>query len=1046
MRTKLSIDKGLKLKKGISEKNYALNPSLDDFNINCIKIFISSFLNGLWNYPEAIFHILDNSDEEIIKTNLAPFICQNFYCNHLSGNYLENNLLYVITMMLKKEIDGLTNINQLDTFLENTKCGFLLEELQKIPDIQLFFKKVITRTVEKIERECSFREINFKISEILREFNEMIKEEENNIKEVKNLDEYYKRLINRKLIDLSINFSKEENNIKSIRNNTFFVKNYSPDLTANDIKIRADNAKKDNNNNLFQHFNKIENEIKSKGDLFTNATLMKNIFESNSPTSIYSFYQNNFLEVISFLNTLIEDLMKNILLLPNSIKYICKIISILIKNKFKNISKTDENAFISKFIIGKLLAPIFSFPSFNAFISDFVISGNTIKNIQPINFVLEKLFSGKLFKNNEDEGDYTSFNWFFIDNMDKIFSFFDKATYVKLPNFIEQYINGKLPKDYSYEYFNENKDQICSYISICFNYDNLFYLVEGLKKSKNFFKDKNKNEKLKLLDIYLEKFGQKDRKDKTIMEQIKNINEQKTNQYIKILKKNEKDKNKEKSKEKIIEFENYYLYKNLEIEKKYENLFLINNKIPHFYIDIKKEEEKREENKKENKKKDENKLGNKNKLSENEKNIIKVKNYLCSSLGNYRILDKSDFNIGSTSNIIKMLEEIKTYMSLPTFILNNNTIPSIWYINSLLEYLNKIPKDYKDNDFKKLFNELKEDLNNSINNLNFEILILFRNKLKFIDKKNNYYDNQKQLFNDILINEKIKYIAEQFSIPVEITFNYEDEENDKDKKFDLTKSNIKEKLLENRIKYEIPKRNITVFKTIEIFTRYFPNLSKYQLIYGVNPFKVIKDLSINTKINNYFEIIKEKVTKNYLEVNLYKEMYQEKIKNYIMDKLFEKLYPQEPDDMDKQIYQKSTSLSWIEPQRIIKKDYIFDIMLPDILNEFEKIENVRTPYKKLECINNIIHYIENLVKFNEGEDKVIGADEIGPILNYVLIKAHPFRINTDIEFIRLFSENYGKHNINLANFENMYKDIIKYTAKDFGLSQEEFEKKCLEVI
>ena len=229
-------------------------------------------------------------------------------------------------------------------------------------------------------------------------------------------------------------------------------------------------------------------------------------------------------------------------------------------------------------------------------------------------------------------------------------------------------------------------------------------------------------------------------------------------------------------------------------------------------------------------------------------------------------------------------------------------------------------------------------------------------------------------------------------------------------------------------------------------TRYFPNLSKYQLIYGVNPFKVIKDLSINTKINNHFEIIKEKVTKSEIEPKLYKEMYQEKIKNYIMDKLYERIYPQEPDDMDKKIYQKSTSLSWVEPQKIIKKDYIFDIMLPDILNEFEKIENVRTPYKKLECINNIINYIESLVKFNEGEDKVIGADEIGPILNYVLIKAHPFRINTDIEFIRLFSENYGKHNINLANFENMYQDIIKLTAKDFDLSQEEFNKKCLEVI
>jgi hypothetical protein len=59
--------------------------------------------------------------------------------------------------MLKSEIDKLENINQVDTFLENTKCGFLLEELQKVPDIQIFFKKVIIKTVEKIERICSYR-------------------------------------------------------------------------------------------------------------------------------------------------------------------------------------------------------------------------------------------------------------------------------------------------------------------------------------------------------------------------------------------------------------------------------------------------------------------------------------------------------------------------------------------------------------------------------------------------------------------------------------------------------------------------------------------------------------------------------------------------------------------------------------------------------------------------------------------------------------------------------------------------------------------------
>ena len=185
----------MKSKKGLSEKNYDLNNSLQDFDVN--KIFISSFLKGLWNYPESIAHILENSDPQIVQTNLAPFICHNFFCNYLSGNYIENNLLYIITIMLKKEIDELENINQLENFLENTKCGFLLEELQKVPEIQIYFKKVIIKTVEKLERECSFREINFNISEILKEFNALKKEEENNIKEVnsKNLDEFYKKII-----------------------------------------------------------------------------------------------------------------------------------------------------------------------------------------------------------------------------------------------------------------------------------------------------------------------------------------------------------------------------------------------------------------------------------------------------------------------------------------------------------------------------------------------------------------------------------------------------------------------------------------------------------------------------------------------------------------------------------------------------------------------------------------------------------------------------------------------------------------------------------
>ena len=86
-----------------------------------IEFLFLIFLQSLWNYPEAIYHILKNTETQIVQTNLAHFICHNFYSNHLSGNYIENNLLYIFTMMLKDEIDKLENINQLDNFLNNTK-------------------------------------------------------------------------------------------------------------------------------------------------------------------------------------------------------------------------------------------------------------------------------------------------------------------------------------------------------------------------------------------------------------------------------------------------------------------------------------------------------------------------------------------------------------------------------------------------------------------------------------------------------------------------------------------------------------------------------------------------------------------------------------------------------------------------------------------------------------------------------------------------------------------------------------------------------------
>lgn len=173
---------------------------------------------------------------------------------------MENNLLYVITLMLKDEINKLEKIEQIDTFLENTKCGFILEQLQKMPDIQIYFKKVILKIIENIERNCSSREISFDVSEREKELIK-IKEIENKKGKTsnKNLEEIISKLVNRNVIDQSINYNKDENNKKSKDRKLIFAKKYIPDIITQDFENLSENAKNEGKKKfrrLFQYIYK----------------------------------------------------------------------------------------------------------------------------------------------------------------------------------------------------------------------------------------------------------------------------------------------------------------------------------------------------------------------------------------------------------------------------------------------------------------------------------------------------------------------------------------------------------------------------------------------------------------------------------------------------------------------------------------------------------------------------------------------------------------------------------------------------------------------
>ena len=945
---------------------YIINNILDEFEDN--KIYITTFLQLLWEYPELVYEIIKNSEPDELRNNIAPFIINNFYSDYLSGNFIENNLLYIIALLLKNEfekIDSNEKIENIEKQFENSNLGIVLDSFGQIPIVQNFFKNLITKSVEMLERKNTMDNVYIDSDELSSKLEE-IKEGNKNV----NIKKKYLNLFKKKENDDTINQNAKNKKVKS-ENFKIFVEQYIININLSIIIERKNLAKKEKKDDLFLLLSYIEQEMKSSNDedLFSNKILLDNFYKSKSSYFMLSFYENEFIKGADFISQIITDFENNIALMPKFIKSICKIISELIKKKFKNFTKKEENILISKFLIEKLLIYYLTSPNFISLINDFIISESTIKNIQEITFALKKIFLGKLFKNNLNECNYTPYNWLILNKFQNIVNIFENSKKVKLPNFISNLINDKLPPSYNYDYFKENKELIFTNISICFTLDNFFALIDGTKKVGNFF-EINKNEKKNRIKITLDKLDNKER-----MAQMKKINEKIIKNYIKEV----KEKN-IKIDSKYVE--NYFILNIQIIDNKYEKYFSFDaDKNKYFFIEIKNEKEEQ--------------------LNEEKINLINLKNNLSKILGIYRPFDISDYSLNTSSTFKEIFLEIKKYMNLSnyTFEKIDNIKTYYWSITSIFDFSDKIPDEYKLDDFGKLFYEMSQEITASIKEINLGLINSIKSKVIFINKSLNYYEENGKVINDIIINENIKKLIKEIPILIDFKFIYDDEE----KIFILNKSMIKTNNFEGDIIYN-KKSDLYTIKTIETLIKFFPNLTDYFSIMCLSPLDIIKEISINKKLKEYFDLIKITLTnKSSMEKDNYDELYQEKIINYVMDKIYEKIYPSVPNPQDLNILNIIRRIPKSYLENLVNKNYNYENLIPDVTLLFQKINNSRTPLGKLNCLKEILDYITNAIAFKTGKKvNSLGADDTIPALIYFLINAKPYMIITDIEFIKTF--------------------------------------------
>ena len=433
-------------------------------------------------------------------------------------------------------------------------------------------------------------------------------------------------------------------------------------------------------------------------------------------------------------------------------------------------------------------------------------------------------------------------------------------------------------------------------------------------------------------------------------------------------------------------------------------------------------------------------LSNESDIKEN--NIIKVKNFICSLLYNFDKLVESNFQIDSIENTEKIFSHLNILMKSPYFVINNE-IPFDWYINSIFEYLQKIPENLTRNDCEELYKEIENDINNSLAQLDFIKLSVILEKLDFAERGKIFYKENQKLLMDIILNEKTKSIIHREFIPVTIKFSWNYDKNNGVFQIESCYFDEKDKDNIKKIKEFENSRKVRLALTIDNFTEKFPDLLKYDEYQDIDIFQLQKKLNFEENLSKYFNIVYKQIqtiiksrkhSQNMMHI-------RENIFDYIMTKLSDKIFPVGSSERDNFLFKKCVCLSWVKPIHFLNdnKQYVFGSFLESFKKNIKQLQSEKSTRKKIINMNQIFTDISFFYSFNG--KKVIDLDDIISLLSYAIIKVQPYFLDTNIRYIKLYHNlcNFFSEGNKYEQFEAVMELIINMKYNNLkGVTKEEF--------
>ena len=1014
--------------------------------------------------PEDFIIKMDN-----IKS-LVELLNNNFYENILIPNPDQKELLILIYKLLENEVISMGGINQ-DIFLkENSFIGIFLNSFSKKQEILGYFSMILNPLILSIDDDDSKDYFDMNINNIAKNIDYMNHNKKKsiarslNIENKKfNFDINIKEFLFRDIPKTKIKFKNSfELEAEKEREDELNYNTNDEVLTDSDKNIiyisqkrrtiiqknrlnfgKGNEINRDykydlNQNRLIEKINKEEDpemkkvylnileELNYYPNKYTNEGLLRILkIESEKRNTLIDIYKENFIYIRDTIEELLQSLVDKIITMPYPLRCICKIISILISQKFPGLTKYEVNSFIGKFILDKCVFPILNLEN-KTFINPRLYSQKTKTCLDIIITILSKANNASLFDTYLDP-EKTIFNQLILEIIPILNKFYEKIIDIQLPKVIDDLINETstklkvLPskrifnfrhKKYKngttpigpetnlnpqsspnlYEYFKENPEEILHLQSVCFNVDDVLFLLELIGRNIDLFKD-------------LPRFSF----------------------FTKTYKKIKKD---EKILNELLEEDNFNLRRT-------------------FYVIFKEEKNSILEKLIKQKKKD-----SSFESSEQDSELIckRIKFCIKTILKGLNLLNNKDFaylNFAQSSDkffsaLKYTLEELREYSGELS-----NDIPLKWYSQYIFNYKKELDIEYQKEDFNKLYSEISSEETNILNelkklsnivitrdgmNLRCAEKLLDRAKyeLKLIEDAKKYNQLEKFIQNKTIevcvsqSEESLKTLNIEKALPINITeiksCPYSNSSNDK--------NHIHIKDLKDFIKVITTNNRIKLKACI-----------RESIVKGENKYK------ISEIIGNYMDIVVKKIKEN---KSIFGELKDEEVKefsqnieNHIIRQIYKYIYPPNKSEMDLKIQNDTKSLEWIQPENLdIKKLYVNQLKFAE--KYINKMNEAKSVFDKLDCIQNAYVIMNNTVKFMSGKKENAGQDELTPLFQYIIIKSQPERLSTTINYIKCFlseGDLIGINGFYCSQMESACKFILNIKSSDLKMNDEEFIKK-----